>query len=513
MSGWLRLRRLAALVFLLAAPLAGPAPAQTVQPSLDGVLDVVWADPHPGARGGKTRFHLALPDGSRLPLDVAAADRTAAMAQAGRSVTVRGRPIAAADGGARRFAADAITADPAAPARVMTGTRRVLFILTRYKGDTQEPHAPSFYRALTNPRTPNAALGIPATINGFYRAVSWGRLGWRADVVGDGGLAPKGWLTLPRPKTGYAPCGWNGDCADVDLLAADALKLVEGLGIDVTAYDDLAFVINDDLDCCALGGTYTHKGKTYGATWEPPWGQEAGVYVHEFGHAIGLPHSGWVYHDYDSPWDDMSAGAPARLVDCGSYVSANSGKTVQNLLCTEPGAGFITMHKAWLGWLPAANVFVVQQSTDALIDLEADARPLGTGIKMIRICFTGLACAGPEARYLTVETRTRAARYSMGLPGEGVIVHDIRIDRPPIGTTDPCFFNDESGWAVPIDATPGDWRGAPKCDSGGRKAPNYALLNAQFGVGDTYRDPVRGITVSVLAKTAKGYRVNVRTTH
>lgn len=505
-------RRLAAALLALVAVSLPPAPAaaQTQGSSLEGVLDVVWADPHPGAAAGRTRFRLALADGRRLALDMAPEIRTTALQFAGRPVVVRGRSAEAA-GGRATVAVEAIEADARAPAATRTApvTRRVLFVLLRYKGDTQQPHDAAFYTALTEPKVANTALGIPATINGYYDRVAWGRLQWTADVVGATGRGSAGWLTLPGTKAHYADCGWDGDCADSDAIAADALAMVEKLGIDLTAYDDIGFVLNNDMDCCALGGTYTHRGRTYGATWEPPWGQETGVYIHEFGHAIGLPHSGWVYFAYDSPWDDMSEGTASKKVACGSYRSANSAGAATPLVCTEPGSGFIAMHKQWMGWLPAADIAVVDTVSTRTVALEADALPLGAAKKMIRICLPGRACTGSKARYLTVEARTRTALYSKGLPGDGVILHDVRMDRPPIGGTDECFFNDESGWAVTIDATPGDWRGAPNCDAGGRSKPNYALYNAQLGVGKVWRDTVLGVKVEVLAKTATGYSVRV----
>lgn len=507
----IRRGRAAALALLAAVAIIGPAAAQSTPTTLEGVLDVVWADPHPGATGGATRFRLALPDGRRIALDVPAADRSEALRHAGRPVAVRGSasPVAPA-----RLVTEAIEArgparDTDTAAATTPTVRRVLFILLKYKGDDQTPHSPAFFKALTTPKTPSPSLGIPATINGYYDRVSWGRLQWRADVVGLGGLNPSGWLTLPGTKKDYADCGWEGDCADSDRIAADALRLLALMRIDLRPYDDLGFVLNDDMDCCALGGTYTHLGKTYGATWEPPWGQETGVYAHEFGHAIGLPHSGWVYYAYDSPWDDMSEGTASAKVDCGSYRSSNSKGAVTRLTCTEPGSGFIAMHKHWLGWLPAANIVQLDRAGSRLVSLEADALPLGTGTKMIRICLPGLACTGQKARYLTVEARRRLTRYSLGLPGDGVVLHDVRLDRPPIGGSNECFFNDESGWAVTIDTTPGDWRAAPNCDAGGRKKPAYALYNAQLTPGRSWRDAARGITVEVVAATATGYSVRV----
>ena len=54
--------------------------------------------------------------------------------------------------------------------------------------------------------TPTPALGLPATINGFFAKTSWNRLQWKADVAGKGGLNPTAWFTLPKTKAQYAPC-------------------------------------------------------------------------------------------------------------------------------------------------------------------------------------------------------------------------------------------------------------------------------------------------------------------
>ena len=55
-------------------------------------------------------------------------------------------------------------------------------------------------------------------------------------------------------------------------------------------------MFNDDLDCCAWGGTTTlsldGQSRTYRMTWLPPWGYEnQGPVAHEMGHGFGLPHS------------------------------------------------------------------------------------------------------------------------------------------------------------------------------------------------------------------------------
>ena len=165
-----------------------------------------------------------------------------------------------------------------------------------------------------------------------------------------------------------------------------------------------------------------------------------------------------------------------------------------------------------MGWLPAANIKTISAKTAASgvnVTLESGALPLGNKIKMIKICLAGATCTGSSAHYLTVETRLKVTTFDMGLPHEGVLIHDFRGNRGPIGG--PCFFNDASGWAVPIDRTPGDFDSAT-CNSGGRSYPNFGLHNAQYGVGQTYSNSTLGITVKVVNKVGSSFTVNVKRT-
>jgi hypothetical protein len=494
------------------------SPTQTYE----GILNVVWGDPRTALdSGGETRYTLALPDGTRLPLRLTAQDGVAQF-YFNKRVVISGRsvpsPATSTSPGGETIEVDAIAPSPmlsGAPnvSASVSGTKKVIFLLVKFQSEAAVPHPPVFYTDMTNPSTPPAGEVFPTTINGFFLKTSYNQFSWVGSVGGVGGVgAPGGWLTLPHPKSYYAPCGWSSVCSNLSALGDDATALGRAEGIVFPNYDNINFVLSNDLDCCAWGGGYFSSvdSKVYGATWEPPWGQETGTYSHEMGHSLGLPHSGWVYYAYDSPWDIMSDREEASGVTCGSYASVNSGGT-NSLRCTEPGDGYIAAHKDYLGWIPGANQVQTDNTPGSAVNvnLEGSSLPLSSGLKMIKICLAGFSCTGSSARYLTVEARVKGqgatSQYDNGIFGEGLIIHSVQMDRSPIGG--PCFFNQQSGWAVPIDSTPGDYD-STNCNSGGRTFPNYGLFNAQWTPGQTYTN---GTSIQVLSRTGSSFNVSVST--
>jgi len=231
-------------VFLLAAGVllfaAGHLSAQTGD-TYEGRLSVIWGDPRPGQLGGgDVIFELYRDDGTYLPLRIAPEQRNQAIGAFGKRVIVRGRSQTDQRG---RLGIDVESVEVLEKENRSTvqpqavTTRRMLSILVRFKRDNQQPHSARFFNALANPKKGNANLGIPATINGFYDKTSWGQFVWQGDVVGEGGLNPKAWLTLPKTKLQYANCGWSGSCAAANLggLFEDAVALAVAEGVNLAA--------------------------------------------------------------------------------------------------------------------------------------------------------------------------------------------------------------------------------------------------------------------------------------
>lgn len=487
---------------LAAAHLISPfaahkADAQTAPSGgrLEGILTTVWADPHAAsAAKSEVVFTLTAPDGTRTTLNVAPELQSQAMQLTGKRVVVQGSAAPGGEASSQSVAASAIEASGVEQQAATVGTRKVLFILLKFKGDAQAPHKPAFFTKLTNPLT--ASTGIPGTINGFYDKVSYGALKWSGVVAGNK------WYTLPKARTDYANCGSGGACFAPVLgqLGDDALKLVKA-DVDVNKYDNINFVFNNDLDCCAWGGGYSNGSRSWGATWEPPWGQESGTYVHELGHSLGLPHSGWRYFAYDSNHDQMSRGNAAKSVNCGKYNSVNFGGPNTSIFCSEPGGGFIMAHQDKLGWIPAARKAVHSTKSVKTYDIEANSQPLSTKLKEVVICLAGAKCTSADstAHFLTVEVKTRAAAADSGVPSEGVVIHDVLMNRAPVSGS--CYFNSQSGWAMPFDATPGDYD-STSCSGAG-------LTNLAYGVGKTFNSASLGVKVEVLKKTGNVYTVRV----
>jgi hypothetical protein len=488
--------------------------------TLDGTLIVQWGDPEPGATaGGETRFELALPDGRRLRLQLNGQE-SIATSWFGQRVSITGQlapsqpaQVDAPDTGT--LIVDSITrADSIVdlpPIRNVSGTKRVIFLLAKFSDDVAVPHPPSFFTDLTNPDVPPVGAPFPATINGFFKKTSGNVFSWIGDVGGVGGLgAPGGWLTLPNPRSYYVGCT-SGLCANLNAISLDAMALGRQQGIDFTVYDNINFVVSNDLDCCAWGGGFFSavENKSYGATWEPPWGQDAAVYGHEMGHSIGLPHSGWVYYAYDSPWDVMSSLESTGSMMCGSYNSARAGGQLRTLSCSEPGDGYIGAHKDYLEWIPAPNMVVTDTLSSVTVALEGSSLPLGSAIKLVKICLPGYLCTGTTARYLTVEARVRGlgatSQFDNGIVAEGVLIQEVRRDRPAF--SGPCYGIRSSGWVMPIDATAADYD-TTSCNTGGRSFPNYGLYNAQFNPGQSYTS-IYGVKISVVSRSGSTFVVSV----
>ena len=238
----------------------------------------------------------------------------------------------------------------------------------------------------------------------YWREASFGTVNLTGSVV-------LGWYTLPRPRSYYVY--GNPLQLDTQRAASDCTGVADA-DVHFPSFIGINLMFNDDLDCCAWGGsTYLNldgQSRTYRMTWLPPWGYESqGPVAHEMGHGFGLPHSSGPYGaTYDSRWDVMSD----VWGNCPPYDPTYG--------CV--GTHTISYHKDLLGWIPSNRRYVAALGTSQTITLEPLDQLSSSGYMIARI-----PLPGSSTRFYTVETR-RLAGYDAKLPGHAVIIHLVDTD-------------------------------------------------------------------------------------
>ena len=408
----------AVLILVLAGVLFAAelqAPGSLAVPSapmtLTGSLHTLYGD---APDGGHMHTHMLVDDNGRatklaVPDSViAAAGGRTAINQ--RRVTVRGRAFSAltsAGSAAPPLEVDAIAVDgsaasslsaasPLGAQALVSGSQKWVSILCRFADSPNvTPYPKTWFETLM---LGGAAPGL----DHYWREVSFGTVNLTGSVV-------VGWYNLPQPRSYYV----YGNQLDTQRAANDCTSVADA-DVHFPSFIGINLMFNDDLDCCAWGGsTYlTRDGQSrlYRITWLPPWGYESqGPVAHEMGHGFGLPHSSGPYGaTYDSRWDVMSD----VWNNCPPYDPTYG--------CV--GTHTIAYHKDLLGWIPSNRRYVAALGTSATFTLEPLDQLASSGYMIARI-----PLPGTTTRFYTVETR-RLAGYDAKLPGHAVIIHLVDTD-------------------------------------------------------------------------------------
>ena len=436
-----------------AGPLRGPANASGQDAVVSGRLSLIWEDPLQGRGTPTLRHFVATDDGELVPLRATESQfRFLGGSQAvdGRFVNVSGRwtgrrTIPGATAD-RELEVGSISYGAAPAGASVAASPQGAPIFGAY------PWITVLCRFADAPTTePNPLSWYQSLMAGAEPGLDhyWRELSYdQANVAGSGVV---GWYDLPEDHAAYV----DGDNADLTKLKNDCTAAADA-DVYFPDYVGINLQFNLPLGSFSWGGgaSLNIDGGTrfYRMTWLADWADHV-TYAHEMGHGFGLPHSSGPYGAvYDSNWDVMSGS--------WTYHDATWGWLAPHT---------ISYHKDMLGWIPADRIYEATTGRTRTLTLQRLGE-LGVGghYLMARIPL-------PDGTHYTVEAR-RDVGYDTYLPAEAVIMHHV---------TDRAYVVDP------------DNNGNPD-DSGARWLP-----------GETFRDSVNGVTVSIDAQTADGYTVTI----
>jgi hypothetical protein len=230
----------------------------------------------------------------------------------------------------------------AIPRRPVSGPLLVTLVAAKFADVSAEPYNMSYVH--------DVVFGPFPSMRHFWESASGGAVVIRPYYI------HWGWISLPRTKADYCNTG-----NDFYYIATDVINILYSKGVKLPSYSYLVIVLNDVPPCGPAAGRGTISfwifNTPYGTIWlavsqiyhsanVTQRGADVQVFAHEFGHNLGLHHSGAPTAGgddppaYDNYWDVMGG-----IIEVWRYLNSWLGMTLYIL----PN-GLVLPHLYYLGW-------------------------------------------------------------------------------------------------------------------------------------------------------------------